>query len=750
MELMSKVPRRRLAGRVGVASVLVAAVVYAGAHAGGSSRPLPDALAARVATPPPATMSVAWHRNVGATHSPLVERMLAGRPGASGTRAIRTSVPAGDALGVDVSSFDHPAGAPIDWVKVAAAGYKFAFIKATEGSYYQNPYYASDAAAARKAGLFTAAYHFAIPNNSSGTLQADLAVDAAGDPASGGTTLPLILDAEYDPYVSFDGTNECYGLSAATMVAWIGSFIAEVIRRTGQPPVIYTTSDWWDKCTGNSSAFGADPLWIASSVKPASVPRSWTAFTYWQFTSAATVPGIGVSTDASYFSPATLAAAEPARKSDAAGASVRLPVRSLAGSAGNTISYGATGLPAGLAIDPDTGLISGALPGNPARYRVTLTLTGAKAQAQTLTFAWQVHGPVRLVWPGRQADRAGSAVSLQLTADDSLTGCSLRFTASGLPPGLAIGTCGRITGLPYRPGSYQATVTAGDSASRSLVSRTFRWTITSPPVIAAGRMRLALGGAVTCLADLRGSAGPTAKVWACGRSSGQRWSLTENGSIEQAGKCLAAVTLADGTPAIGLRSCTNRVAQIWQQVAQGGLASAKTGQCLSEPKTSPPDGTAVTLAGCAGIARQAWTLPPGPLAPDIPGQCLAKVSAAGGKPAHVMLTRCRAVASQNWVITPAGAIQFGSRCLDAGPTAAAGTPVTLTTCAAGSGQQWQPLPALATTASTVASTTGSTGTLLVNPAAGLCLDVAAAGTATSPLTLAYCAIDHPRLTWRTS
>lgn len=752
MGLIPRAARARAARRAAVASVAVAAVVYGAVHLGGSFRPMPDAVAARTAAraATPATAWMAWRRNVAATHSPTVERMLAGRTGAQAAATAKAAAPAGEALGVDVSSFNHPGGAPITWANVAAAGYKFAFIKATEGSYYENPYYASDAAAARAAGLFTAAYHFAIPNNSSGTLQGDLAVDAAGDPASGGTTLPLILDAEYDPYVSFDGTNECYGLSPAAMVAWIGAFAAEVTRRIGQRPAIYTTSGWWNTCTGNSSAFSADPLWIASSVKPASVPPSWKAFTYWQFTSTATVPGISTQTDASYFSPATLAAAQPAVQSRNVGAGVTLAMRSLAATAGNTISYSALDLQPGLALDQHTGVISGLLPRTPASFAVAVSLAGPAGQAQDLTVTWHVHGTVQLVWPGRQTTRAGNAVSLQLTAHDGLTGCSLTFAASGLPPGLTIGACGRITGSPYRPGRYQPRVTVRDSGSLALATTTFRWTISSPPVVTAGKIRLALGGNAMCLADLPSSAGPTAKVWRCGKSAGQGWSLAENGTIEQSGKCLAAVTLADGSPAVGLRSCTGRTAQIWQQVAQGGLASAQTGQCLTEPKISPPDGTTVTLAGCSGIARQAWTLPPGPLAPGISGQCLAKVAASGGKPAHTVLTRCQTASSQNWVITPAGAIEFGRLCLDAGTATAPGAPVRLTSCGNRPGQQWQPLPALATTPSTVASTTGSTGTFLVNPATGLCLDVAATGTATSPLTLAYCSIGYPRQTWRTS
>ncbi len=656
------------------------------------------------------------------------------------------AVPPGDALGVDVSSLNHPDGAPIDWAEVAAAGYKFAFIKATEGSYYENPYYSADAAAARAAGLFTAAYHFAIPNNSSGTLQADLAVDAAGNPAAGGTTLPLILDAEYDPYVADDGTNECYGLTPTEMVAWIDAFTTEVTLRTGEPPAIYTTSDWWQKCTGNSSAFSADPLWIASQGKPSSLPPSWTAYSYWQFTSAATVPGISVKTDASYFSPATLAAAQPGSQSDPAGAAVTLPVRSLAAAAGNAISYTADGLPVGLSIDQQTGIITGTLPAAPASYPATVTLTGPGATSQALAFTWQVHGHLRLTWPGRQTGPAGSPVSLQIAAPDGLPDCSVTFTATGLPPGLAIGPCGRITGFPYRPGSYQPTITAGDSTYPSLAATTIGWTITSSPVVTTGKIRLSLGSASQCLADLPASSLPTAKIWTCGTSPGQSWDLTEDGTIEQAGKCLAAIALAEGTPAVALRSCTDRLAQIWQQTAQGGLASAQTGQCVTEPKISPPDGTAITIAPCAGIQRQSWTLPPGPLTPGLPGQCLTKISASDGHPAQAILTRCRSTPAQRWTTTPTGTISFGDLCLNAGTAPAIGTPVTLTPCVPGPGQQWQPLPTLATTATTAASTTGTAGTFLINPATGLCLNA----TATTALTLADCATGYPRQTWHTS
>ena len=319
-------------------------------------------------------------------------------------------LPAGWTQGIDVSSLNHPNGAPIRWAEVAAAGYRFAFVKATEGSYYANPYYASDATAARKAGLFTAAYHFAIPNDSSAILQADLAVNAVGNLTTGGATLPLILDAEYDPYVSLDHTNYCYGLSQPTMVAWIQAFTAEVVRRTGEAPAIYTTADWWSLCTGNSTAFSADALWQASNGTPPAVP-GWTGWTYWQHTSRAAVPGISGKTDADYFKATTLSAAAPQSRTDPAGANISLPIRSLAATAGTNITYAASGLPPSLSIDPATGVISGALPATPASYPVTVTLAGPASQAQVLPFTWNVRGPARLIRrprqssPGRQRDQ---------------------------------------------------------------------------------------------------------------------------------------------------------------------------------------------------------------------------------------------------------------------------------------------------------------------------------------------------------
>ena len=81
--------------------------------------------------------------------------------------------PPGAVRGVDVAAFQHPVttadpqGAPIDWPRVVADGIRFAAVKATEGNYYVNPFYAGDLAGATAAGLPVFGYLFA--NRSPGT-----------------------------------------------------------------------------------------------------------------------------------------------------------------------------------------------------------------------------------------------------------------------------------------------------------------------------------------------------------------------------------------------------------------------------------------------------------------------------------------------------------------------------------------------------------------------------------------------------
>lgn len=196
--------------------------------------------------------------------------------------------------GIDVS---HHQG-PIDWGAVKGAGIGFAQMKATEGTTFQDPQFATNYADSAAAGIIRGAYHFAQPASSSGAEQADFFVDHGGGWTADGTTLPGMLDIEYNP-----SGDTCYGLDAEAMVGWIGDFLTEYQKRTGRWAIIYSTTDWWTTCTGNYDGFAAnDPLWIARySDSPGTMPAGWSTYTFWQYTSTGSVAGVSGNVDCDVF-----------------------------------------------------------------------------------------------------------------------------------------------------------------------------------------------------------------------------------------------------------------------------------------------------------------------------------------------------------------------------------------------------------------------------------------------------------------
>ncbi len=171
-----------------------------------------------------------------------------------GVAPVRASRPEG-LPGLDVSSWQGN----VDWTAVAANGGRFAYVKATESTTYVNPYFTQQYVGAYQVGLVRGAYHFALPDRSSGAAQADFFAAHGGAWSADSHTLPGALDIEYNPYGP-----TCYGLSQSAMAAWVSSFAAEYQALTGRWPVIYTTTNWWQQCTGNYAGLGAtSPLWIA-------------------------------------------------------------------------------------------------------------------------------------------------------------------------------------------------------------------------------------------------------------------------------------------------------------------------------------------------------------------------------------------------------------------------------------------------------------------------------------------------------
>lgn len=199
-------------------------------------------------------------------------------------RTALPSAPAGAVAGMDVSGHQGH----VDWAKARAAGARFTYVKATEGTGYRSPTYAQQYNGSAEAGLIRGAYHYALPNVSSGAAQAHFFVDHGGGWTPDGRTLPGALDIEYNPYGPM-----CYGLGPEAMSRWITEFSNTYHARTGRFPVIYTTRNWWNRCTGGNETFAArSPLWVARyGPEVGALPAGWAYETFWQFNDHGVFPG---------------------------------------------------------------------------------------------------------------------------------------------------------------------------------------------------------------------------------------------------------------------------------------------------------------------------------------------------------------------------------------------------------------------------------------------------------------------------
>ena len=185
----------------------------------------------------------------------------------------------------------------------------------------------------------------------------------------------------------------------------------------------------------------------------------------------------------------------PASRSDTAAA--------FADTNGNALTYAATGLPAGLSIDPTSGRITGTLDHDASKnapvvsgsgatldgtYTVDVTASDGLGGSATQSFTFDARNAAPIVGSktADQTNRDGDAIApvdaSQAFSDPN--GDPLTYAAANLPAGLSIDpVTGRITGAvagSARPGSYRVAVTATDDKGAA-TTETFAWTIADVP-----------------------------------------------------------------------------------------------------------------------------------------------------------------------------------------------------------------------------------------------------------------------------
>ena len=234
--------------------------------------------------------------------------------------------PGGRIHGADISRWQHPNDAQIDFAKMYAAGVRFVFIKASDtrdsADQLAIKYAAMDHNAAQAAGIYTGFYHYAVLPDV--TDPEDIKKDALAQAQKvvwrlaslggyGEKDLPYALDLE-NKCVKVSTSGACQKYATRTAVTlWATTFLAAVKEKTGRTPILYSYANFLESSMVRSTELAQYPLWLAQyAIDPANpinqpglksigcYVHSWTGancdsqWTVWQYTSCGIADKYGV------------------------------------------------------------------------------------------------------------------------------------------------------------------------------------------------------------------------------------------------------------------------------------------------------------------------------------------------------------------------------------------------------------------------------------------------------------------------
>ncbi len=201
-------------------------------------------------------------------------------------------------LGVDV----YEGNGTVNWSTVHSAGISFAFTKATQGNYYQDPDMAANMNNGKAAGLAMGVYDLADPATCSPSTEANYFWNFAQNyiVADGQTLLPVL---DFEPQT----LGETTFTGASSWADWVNQWCNDVkslaaAKGLNVTPIIYISAGWTS--TYLTSGNGWTGAWIADyNGESAQTGSPWGGGTYyqpwgsgvwdfWQYTSSGSVSGI--------------------------------------------------------------------------------------------------------------------------------------------------------------------------------------------------------------------------------------------------------------------------------------------------------------------------------------------------------------------------------------------------------------------------------------------------------------------------
>lgn len=162
--------------------------------------------------------------------------------------------------GVDVSKWQGN----IDWNKIAQAGNSFAFIKATEGVDYVDPFFEPNWDLIENSPMYAGAYHY-FSFGSDGKKQAQNYINTV-----------RVCENTLPPVVDFELTNEDEAVSKDKVKAELDDLLETLKQHYGTEPIIYTTPKAYIKYL--SFGYSKYTLWMRNTY---SEPIS--KWSFWQY-----------------------------------------------------------------------------------------------------------------------------------------------------------------------------------------------------------------------------------------------------------------------------------------------------------------------------------------------------------------------------------------------------------------------------------------------------------------------------------